>query len=63
LFSYVFNIFLEVDVAQPVAHCSFNPGIDCTALTSTSSCITQAALNTAVVPNIGTFYHCISVVS
>ncbi|XP_018058381.1 PREDICTED: DNA transposase THAP9 isoform X2 [Atta colombica] len=43
---------LEVDVAQPVAHCSFNPGIDCTALTSTSSCITQAALNTAVVPNI-----------
>ncbi|KYN12329.1 PREDICTED: uncharacterized protein LOC108767502 [Trachymyrmex cornetzi] len=43
---------LEVDIAQPVARCSFNPGIDCAASTSTSSCASQAALNTAVVPNI-----------
>ncbi|XP_012064412.1 PREDICTED: uncharacterized protein LOC105627741 [Atta cephalotes] len=31
---------------------SMDNDLDCTALTSTSSCITQAALNTAVVPNI-----------
>ncbi|KYQ46982.1 hypothetical protein ALC60_13994, partial [Trachymyrmex zeteki] len=42
---------LEADVAQPVAHCSFNPDTDCAASTSASSCATQIALNTAVVPN------------